>query len=86
MNYLFMKQIDLSHNRIPFVTNKMFPESKWIPYRLEHVDLSHNQMPVLTKEILVGTKHLKYLNVSGNILNDVRKGEDFICFYVLHIN
>jgi hypothetical protein len=67
-------QIDLSHNKIPFVTKKMFPEHKWIPYKLEKLDLSHNLMPVLTKEILRGTKHLKYLNVSYNMLNDVRKG------------
>lgn len=67
-------QIDVSHNKIPFVTNKMFPESKWVPYHLEKVDLSHNVMPVLTKEILIGTKHLRYLNVSHNIINDIRPG------------
>ena len=52
----------------------MFPESKWIPYRLQWVDLSHNKMPVLTKELLIGTKHLRHLNVSANMLNDVRDG------------
>ena len=53
----------------------MFPESKWIPYRLEHLDLSHNNMPVITKEMLVGTKYLKYLNISYNILTDIREGQ-----------
>ena len=57
-----------------FVTRKMFPENKWIPYRLQWVDLSHNHMPVLTKELLIGTKHLRHLNVSANMLNDVRDG------------
>jgi Leucine-rich repeat (LRR) protein len=52
----------------------MFPEHRWIPYKLEHLDLSHNNMPVITKEMLVGTKHLKYLNISYNILTDIRKG------------
>ena len=52
----------------------MFPENKWIPYRLQWVDLSHNHMPVLTKELLIGTKHLRHLNVSANMLNDVRDG------------
>ena len=52
----------------------MFPEHKWIPYKLEHLDLSHNNMPVITKDMLVGTKHLKYLNISYNILTDIRKG------------
>ena len=68
-------QINLRHNRVPFVTGKMFPESKWIPYRLEHLDLSHNNMPVITKEMLVGTKYLKYLNISYNILTDIREGQ-----------
>lgn len=52
----------------------MFPENKWIPYRLEWLDLSYNSMPVLTKEILTGTKHLLHLNVSHNMLNDIRRG------------
>ena len=70
---LSIRRLDLSFNRIPFVTKKMFPESKWIPYKLEEVDLSHNRMPVLTDGILRGTRHLKRLNVSHNIINDVRK-------------
>jgi hypothetical protein len=42
-------QLNLSHNRIPFVTRKMFPESRWVPYKLTHIDLSYNVMPVLTR-------------------------------------
>jgi len=68
-----LRTIDLSHNNIPFVTKKMFPESKWTPYKIEEINLAHNMMPVLTQGILVGTKHLKRLNISHNILNDVRK-------------
>ena len=68
-------QLNVSHNQIPFVTSKMFPESRWVPYKLETVDLSHNLMPVITRELLTGTKHLKHLNVSNNRLNDLRKGE-----------
>ncbi len=67
-------QVNVSHNRIPFVTKKMFPESRWIPYKLESVDLSHNSMPVLTRELLIGTGHLRHLNVSHNRLNDLRAG------------
>ena len=58
----------------------MFPEHKWIPYKLEHLDLSHNNMPVITKDMLVGTKHLKYLNISYNILTDIRKGRWSLVF------
>ena len=71
---LSIRKIDLSHNKVAFVTRKMFPESKWIPYKLQWVDLSHNEMPVLTKELLIGTRHLRHLNVSANMLNDVRDG------------
>lgn len=65
----------------------MFPEHKWIPYRLEKLDLSHNNMPVITNDMLVGTKHLKYLNISYNILSDIRKGtnaqvlQEPICYH-----
>ena len=52
----------------------MFPEHRWIPYKLESVDLSYNRLPVITNEITRGTKHLKHLNVSYNILNNIRAG------------
>ena len=70
---LSIKKLDLSFNKIPFVTKLMFPEHRWIPYKLEEVNLSHNRMPVLTSGLLHGTKHLKRLNISHNIINDVRK-------------
>ena len=70
---LSIRALDLSFNKIPFITKKMFPESRWIPYKLEEVDLSHNSMPVLTDGVLRGTSHLRKLNISHNIINDVRK-------------
>lgn len=70
---LSLKTIDLSHNNIGFITKRMFPESRWTPYKVQEIDLSYNMMPVLTQGILIGTKHLKKLNISHNILNDVRK-------------
>ncbi len=48
-DFAFIFQLNLSHNKIPFVTRKMFPESRWVPYKLTHIDLSHNVMPVLTR-------------------------------------
>lgn len=70
---LSIKSVNLSHNLIPFVTKRMFPESRWQPYKLQEVDLSYNMMPVLTSGMMVGTKHLQRLNLSHNILNDIRK-------------
>jgi hypothetical protein len=58
----------------------MFPESRWVPYKLTHIDLSYNVMPVLTREILTGTKHLTHLNVSYNMLGDIRKGDLSVIF------
>jgi len=69
---LSIRSIDLSYNNIPFVTELMFPENRWIPYRLEKIDLSFNTMPVITRGLLHGTKHVKHLNLSHNILNDIR--------------
>lgn len=51
----------------------MFPSNPWIPYRLERVDLSHNSIPILTFDITFGTKKLKYLNLSGNGITEIRK-------------
>lgn len=51
----------------------MFPSNIYIPYRLEKVDLSYNLIPVLTFDITFGTRKLKYLNLSHNAINDIRK-------------
>jgi hypothetical protein len=68
-------QVNLSHNKISFVTRHTFPSSPWVPYRLREVDLSYNAMPVLTYDITVGTKRVELLNVSHNILNEIRPSE-----------
>jgi Leucine-rich repeat (LRR) protein len=69
----FHFQLNLRNNKISFITRKMFPANPWIPYRLERVDLSHNLIPVLTFDITIGTKKLKYLNLSNNAIKDIRK-------------
>ncbi|CAH2988165.1 unnamed protein product [Chilo suppressalis] len=69
---LSLEMVNLSHNKFGFLTKKMFPYSPWIPYRLQEVDLSHNEIPVITLDLTFGTKKLKKLNLSGNIINDVR--------------
>ena len=67
--------MNLSHNKISFVTKKTFPSNPYIPYRLREVDLSYNMMPVLTHDITMGTKKVEVLNVSYNMINEIRKGE-----------
>ena len=68
-------QVNLSHNKISFVTRRTFPSSPWVPYKLREVDLSYNVMPVLTYDITFGTGRVEVLNISHNILNEIRQGE-----------
>ena len=51
----------------------MFPSNPWFPYKLEKLDLSFNIIPVLTFDITFGTKRVKFLNLSNNGINEVRK-------------
>ncbi|KAL0859010.1 hypothetical protein ABMA27_010865 [Loxostege sticticalis] len=69
---LSLEMVNLSHNKIGFLTKKMFPYSPWIPYRLQEIDLSYNEIPVVTFDLTFGTKKLKKLNLAGNVINDVR--------------
>ncbi|XP_046617159.1 chaoptin [Neodiprion virginianus] len=70
---LSLERINLSHNRISFITRKMFPNDPWIPYRLREIDLSYNTMPVITFDLTVGTRKVKRLNLSHNNINEIRK-------------
>ncbi|XP_055919385.1 chaoptin [Eupeodes corollae] len=69
-----LEKLNLSHNKISFVTKKSFPSNKYIPYNLRELDLSYNSMPVLTYDITFGTKKLYKLDLSHNHINEIRKG------------
>ncbi|XP_059062501.1 toll-like receptor 7 [Achroia grisella] len=69
---LSLETVDLSYNRFGFLTKKMFPSSPWIPYRLMEVDLSYNEIPVLTFDLTHGGGKVKRLNLTGNVINDIR--------------
>ncbi|XP_048514607.1 chaoptin isoform X2 [Athalia rosae] len=70
---LSLERVNLSHNKISFVTRKMFPSDPWIPYRLSEIDLSYNSMPVLTYDLTVGTTKVRRLDISHNNINEIRK-------------
>lgn len=72
---LSVRQVNLSHNKISFLTRHTFPSSPWVPYKLREVDLSYNVMPVLTYDVTVGTGRVEVLSVSHNILNEIRQSE-----------
>lgn len=69
---LSLEVINLSRNKFDFVRKKMFPHNPYIPYKLYEVDLSYNEIPVVTHEMTYGLKKLKKLDLSGNIINDIR--------------
>uniref|UniRef100_A0A0A9XJQ4 Leucine-rich repeats and immunoglobulin-like domains protein 3 n=1 Tax=Lygus hesperus TaxID=30085 RepID=A0A0A9XJQ4_LYGHE len=71
---LSLERVNLSHNRISFVTRKTFPSDPYQPYKLREVDLSFNVMPVVTFDLTYGTRKLEVLNLSHNAINEVRKG------------
>lgn len=68
-------QLNLSHNRISFITRKTFPSNPYFPYKLKEVDLSYNSMPVVTFDLVFGTSKLEKLNLSHNVIGDIRKGK-----------
>ncbi|CRL00177.1 CLUMA_CG013451, isoform A [Clunio marinus] len=70
---LSLQEINLSHNKISYISRKMFPSNPWISYRLERLDLSHNIIPVLTFDITFGTKKIKSLKLSNNVISSIRK-------------
>lgn len=70
---LSLERLNLSHNKISFITRKMLPNDPWIPYKLKEVDLSYNTMPVVTFELTIGGKKLQYLNLSHNNINEIRR-------------
>ncbi|KAG8231119.1 hypothetical protein J437_LFUL010445 [Ladona fulva] len=69
---LSLERLNLSHNRISFITRRTFPSSPYVPYRLRSIDLSYNAMPALTAELNVGTSRVQVLNVSHNLINEIR--------------
>ncbi|XP_043785504.1 insulin-like growth factor-binding protein complex acid labile subunit [Apis laboriosa] len=70
---LSLERVNLSHNKISFVTKRTFPNDPWIPYRLKEIDLSYNVMPVLTHELTTGMKKILRLNISHNNVNEIHR-------------
>lgn len=65
----------MSHNKISFITRKTFPSNPYVPYKLREIDLSYNSMPVVTFDLVFGTSKLERLNLSHNVIADIRKGQ-----------
>ncbi|KAL6443741.1 hypothetical protein ACFW04_001670 [Cataglyphis niger] len=70
---LSLERLNLSHNKISFITRKTLPNDPWIPYRLKEIDLSYNTMPVVTFDLVAGAKKIQYLNLSYNNINEIRR-------------
>lgn len=80
---IVFRQINLSHNKFSFITSKTFPSNQWVPYRLREIDLSYNEMPVLTYDLAFGTAKVKTLNISHNVINEIRRSE---CLQIEGVN
>lgn len=65
----------MSHNKFSFITKETFPSDPYIPYRLREIDLSFNEMPVITYDFAFGTHKVKTLNLSHNLINEVRRSK-----------
>lgn len=72
-------QLNLSHNLFSFFTKKSFPNHMYTPSYLESIDISYNEIPIITKDITVGTKKVKYLNLSHNSIDEIRPGNIQFC-------
>ncbi|XP_022909438.2 protein artichoke [Onthophagus taurus] len=70
---LSLEHINLSNNKISFISRKMFPSNPYYPYKLYDIDLSYNHMPIITYDLIFGTSKVKKLNISHNAIGDVRK-------------
>ncbi|XP_030759456.1 protein artichoke [Sitophilus oryzae] len=70
---LSLERLNLSHNKITFITRKMFPSNPYYPYKLNVIDLSYNSIPVITHDLTFGTGKLEVLNMSHNAIADIRK-------------
>lgn len=67
-----LKNLNLSHNEIGTITRKIFPSNQYIPYQLQNIDLSYNKLSVLTKDLTYGTQKVKSLNISHNLITDIK--------------
>jgi hypothetical protein len=61
----------------------MFPSSPYIPYKLREVDLSYNTIPVLTGDLTWGTKKVQKLNISHNLINEIRPGKNLLIMNII---
>lgn len=67
-----LRNLNLSHNEIGTITRKIFPSNPYVPYQLQNIDLSYNKLSVLTKDITYGTQKVKMLNISHNLITDIK--------------
>ncbi|KAF2906149.1 hypothetical protein ILUMI_00029 [Ignelater luminosus] len=70
---LSLEKVNLSYNKISFITRKTFPSNPYIPYKLNEIDLSYNSMPLITFDLVFGTAKLEKLNLSHNSITDIRR-------------
>ncbi|KAG0427245.1 hypothetical protein HPB47_025688 [Ixodes persulcatus] len=68
---LSLETVNVSHNEVAFVTDKTFPKSPYIPYKLKRVNLSHNFLSVLTNSFDDGLGKVELLDLKHNLINEI---------------
>ncbi|GIY61161.1 protein artichoke [Caerostris darwini] len=71
---LSLNIFNVSHNQMSFISERSFPKSPYIPYRITHIDLSNNFIPIITKTFDDGMRQVEILKLQNNILNEIRPG------------
>ncbi|XP_031345757.1 chondroadherin-like protein [Photinus pyralis] len=68
-----IERVNLSNNKITFISRKMFPSNPYIPYNLKNIDLSYNNVPLVTYDFVFGTSKVETLNLTHNSIADIRR-------------
>ncbi|XP_058806649.1 chaoptin [Phymastichus coffea] len=70
---LSLERINMSHNKMAFITSHTLPHDPWIPYNIKEIDFSYNSIPVLNYDFTLGTRKVVFMNLSHNNIHDIRK-------------
>ncbi|KAF7997541.1 hypothetical protein HCN44_006112 [Aphidius gifuensis] len=70
---LSLEKINLSHNRISFISKHTFPSDPWISFKLKEIDLSYNSISVISYDLTIGTRKVITMNLSNNHINEIRQ-------------
>lgn len=83
-----LEKVDLSHNKIAFITRYTLPHDPWTPFKIKDIDFSYNSIPVLNYDFTLGSRNVVFMNLSHNNIQDIRKCKyhDLTQFFELYLD